>query len=55
MVSTGISYEVEVEGDAAREDLEDLVRYVDEIAEIPDSLRLGTRVELTLTRADTVE
>ena len=48
-VSTGIDYQVEVEGDAPAEALEELVRYVDEIAEIPNSLRLATRVELTST------
>ncbi len=51
-VSTGIGYEVDVEGDAPREELEELVRHVDAIAEIPNSLRLGTRVELTATRID---
>ncbi|HSD49161.1 MAG TPA: OsmC family protein [Actinomycetota bacterium] len=48
-VSTGITYDVEVEGDAPREELEELVRYVDGIAEIPNSLRSATRVELGTT------
>jgi putative redox protein len=45
-VSNGISYSVEVEGRAADEDLRALVRHVDEIAEIPNSLRRGTEVQL---------
>lgn len=48
-VSSGITYEVEVEGDASREVLNELVRHVDEIAEIPNSLRRGTPVELRAT------
>lgn len=43
-VSTGITYEVEVEGDAPDEDLRALVEHVDAIAEIPNSLRRGTAV-----------
>jgi uncharacterized OsmC-like protein len=46
-VSTGVAYEVEVEGDADHDTLEDLVRVVDDIAEIPASLRGGTTVTLT--------
>ncbi|WP_337310047.1 OsmC family protein [Candidatus Aeolococcus gillhamiae] len=45
-VSTGITYQVDVEGDASTEDLDALVRHVDEIAEIPNSLRRGTAVKL---------
>jgi putative redox protein len=44
--STGIAYSVEVEGRAAEADLRSLVSYVDEIAEIPNSLRRGTPVRL---------
>ena len=51
MVSTDIRYTVEVEGDATVEELDELVRHVDRIAEIPNSLRAGTRVELTDVRA----
>ena len=43
-VSTPIEYTVEVDGDADPAILEDLVTYVDAIAEIPNSLRLGTEV-----------
>jgi len=45
-VSTGVSYTVEVSGQASDEALRDLVRLVDEIAEIPNSLRRGTEVRL---------
>jgi putative redox protein len=45
-VSTPIQYEVEVTGDAAEEALRDLVQRVDEIAEIPNSLRRATEVRL---------
>jgi putative redox protein len=45
-VSAGISYSVEIEGQAPEEDLRSLVRHVDEIAEIPNSLRQGTQVQL---------
>jgi organic hydroperoxide reductase OsmC/OhrA len=50
VVSTGVGYSVEISGDAPPERLEGLVRYVDEIAEIPNSLRFGTQVELTSTQ-----
>ncbi|MBI1376117.1 MAG: OsmC family peroxiredoxin [Frankiales bacterium] len=49
-VSTGIGYEVEVGGPAPRADLEELVRHVDRIAEIPESLRRGTEVRLESVR-----
>ena len=45
-VSTEIDYEVELHGAASRERLEALVARVDEIAEIPNSLRHGTVVRL---------
>lgn len=45
-VSTGIRYSVELEGRASEDELHSLVAYVDEIAEIPNSLRLGTDVTL---------
>jgi putative redox protein len=46
VTSTGIAYSVEVEGAAPEADLRALVSYVDEIAEIPNSLRQGTPVRL---------
>ena len=44
--STGISYSVEVAGQAPEADLLALVNHVDVIAEIPNSLRQGTPVTL---------
>jgi putative redox protein len=46
-VSDPISYEVELVGDASREQLEELAAHVDAIAEIPNSVRRGTEVRLT--------
>jgi len=45
-VSTPIAYDIEVDGDASEEDLEDLIAHVDGIAEIPNSLRNATEVRL---------
>ncbi len=45
-VSTGISYAIEIEGRATDHELRALVDHVDAIAEIPNSLRLGTEVHL---------
>lgn len=45
-VSEPIEYEVELEGDAPQEQLKALAARVDEIAEIPNSLRRGTEVRL---------
>ena len=45
-VSDEIRYEVEVAGDAAEDRLRALIDQVDEIAEIPNSLRQGTHVRL---------
>ena len=45
-VSTDITYSVELTSDAPEDDLRDLLRHVDEIAEIPNSIRNGTRVLL---------
>ena len=45
-VSEPIEYEVELDGNAPREKLEELVERVDRIAEIPNSLRRGTSVQL---------
>ena len=45
-VSKAVEYEVELEGNAPRERLDELVDHVDRIAEIPNSLRRGTPVRL---------
>src|SRR5512144_921134 len=44
--STGIEYRVRVEGDASESDLEQLVAYVEEVAEVPSAIRLGGQVRL---------
>lgn len=49
-MSGPIEYEVEVDGDAPKERLAKLVRAVDRIAEIPNSLRAGTAVRLVKAR-----
>ena len=49
-VSEEIRYEVEVSGDAPEEQLRALIDRVDEIAEIPNSLRQGTLVSLVGTK-----
>lgn len=45
-VSTAVEYDVEIEGDAPPERLRELVDHVDGIAEIPNSMRGGTPVQL---------
>lgn len=45
-VSGEIVYDVEVEGEASDAELSDLVAHVDQIAEIPNSLRAATAVTL---------
>jgi putative redox protein len=45
-VSTPVEYDVELSGDASDEQLRELAQRVDEIAEIPNSLRDGTPVKL---------
>lgn len=45
-VSSGIRYQVSVDGDRPRAELDNLVALVDRIAEIPNSLRRGTAVTL---------
>ncbi len=41
-----VSYDVDLSGDAAAEQLRSLVEHVDAIAEIPNSVRRGTAVKL---------
>lgn len=45
--STGIEYHVEVDCDADGARVEELLAVVDEVAEIPQALRVGTTVERT--------
>ena len=49
-VSSEVEYDVSLEGDASEDRLRELVARVDEIAEIPNSLRRGTTVRLGHTR-----
>ncbi len=51
-VSAGIRYQVIVDGDRPRAELDDLVQFVDRIAEIPNSLRRGTAVTLAASLDD---
>ena len=51
-VSGEIGYEVEISGDASEDRLRTLVEQVDEIAEIPNSLRQGTQVRLSSTKVE---
>ena len=43
--STGIKYWVEIDCDAPPSELDELLRRVDAVAEIPKSIRAGTSVE----------
>lgn len=52
VVSDEIRYEVEVSGNAPEDRLRALIAQVDEIAEIPNSLRQGTRVRLAGAKVD---
>jgi putative redox protein len=49
-VSTDVVYDLELTGEAPRKRLEELVSRVDDIAEIPNSLRQGTSVRLGTLR-----
>jgi putative redox protein len=51
-VSGPIDYEIEVDGDAPTERLAELIHLVDGVAEIPNSLRVGTQVRLVGARAN---
>jgi putative redox protein len=51
-VSGPIDYDVEVDGDALTERLAELIRAVDRIAEIPNSIRNATEVRLVNARVN---
>ena len=53
--STGIEYRIHVEGDGSRTDLEQLVAYVEEIAEVPSAIRLGGQVRLAASEVVTTK
>jgi len=44
LVTTGVEYEVELATRAGADEVERLVRVVDDVAEIPKTLRIGTTV-----------
>lgn len=46
--ATNIVYHVKVDADASEENLQELIRYVDSIAEIQNTLRAGTPVTLQI-------
>jgi uncharacterized OsmC-like protein len=52
-VSDPVTYDVELAGEATKEQLEELVAHVDAIAEIPNSVRRGTAVRLADVRVIT--
>lgn len=43
---SNIHYDVKVDGDASEEEIKDLVSYVDRVAEVHNTLRIGTPVTL---------
>ena len=45
-VSTAVGYDVEISGEASGEQLRRLVEHVDRIGEIPNTIRMGVKVEL---------
>lgn len=51
-VSGPIDYEIEVDGEAPTERLAELVHLVDNVAEIPNSLRVGTQVRMVGARVN---
>jgi organic hydroperoxide reductase OsmC/OhrA len=42
-----VSFSVHVEGGSPKPEIEELIHHVDRVAEIPNSLRLGTEVSLS--------
>jgi putative redox protein len=46
-----VSFSASVEAEATEEEILDLIRHTDSVAEIPNSLRLGTEVKLAGMRA----
>jgi len=46
-----VSFDVSVEADASEEEILELIRHTDRVAEIPNSLRLGTEVKLQQSKA----
>lgn len=46
-----VTFDVVVEADAPEDQIVDLIRHTDRVAEIPNSLRLGTEVKLSAIKA----
>ena len=46
-----VSFSVTVEADATEQEILDLIRHTDRVAEIPNSLRLGTEVNIAEAKA----
>ena len=46
-----VGFSVVVEGDATEQEILELIRHTDRVAEIPNSLRLGAEVNLTGAKA----
>lgn len=53
--STGIEYQIHVEGDASQAELKRLVAYVEEIAEVPSAIRIGGQVRLVASEVVSTE
>lgn len=45
-LAKNIRYDIRMESSSPRQEVEDLIRYTDQVAEIPYSLRSGTQVKL---------
>lgn len=43
-----IRYDIKVQSPAPREKIEEVIRFIDQVAEIPHSLRVGTQVKLNM-------
>ena len=48
-----VSFDVVVEADATEAEIADLIRHTDRVAEIPNSLRMGTDVKISGLRSVT--
>ena len=45
-----VSFSVKINADAAEQEILDLIRHTDQVAEIPNSLRFGTDVKLSAAK-----
>ncbi len=46
-----VSFDVVVEADSSESEILELIRYTDQVAEIPNSLRMGTDVKISGIKA----